>query len=310
MDHKYYLNKTLELAAKGKGKTSPNPLVGAVIVKHDKIIGQGWHKKFGGLHAEVEAINNALKKHSSKKLKGASLYVNLEPCCHFGLNPPCSDIIISYGFKEVIFCTNDPNPLVNGNGENFLKKHGIKIKKIILSDKAKKLNAVYFKNITKKIPYVILKTALSLDGRITHPHKKYLSNPEALQYTHELRNQVDAILVGYNTLKKDQPQLTCRIPGGKNPRKIILPKKKINLKKLLKKLGAENISSILVEGGSQVITSFLNENLVDKIILLYTPEIYGNKQLAYCQQLNKIVKLKDIEIKKLGDNILLEAYVR
>jgi diaminohydroxyphosphoribosylaminopyrimidine deaminase/5-amino-6-(5-phosphoribosylamino)uracil reductase len=310
MNNIFYLRKTLELAANGKGRTSPNPLVGAVIVKNNIIIGEGWHKKFGGLHAEVEAINNALKKHNSKKLKGATLYVNLEPCSHFGANPPCADIIISYGIKEVVFCTNDPNSLVNGKGEKYLKKFNIKVRKNILVNEARKLNEIYFKYILQKKPFIILKTALSLDGRITHPTQKYLNNKQALQYVHELRNQVDAILIGYNTNRKDRPQLTCRIKGGRNPKKIILPKKKVNLKKLLEKLGQEKISSILVEGGSQVITSFLQENLGDKVILLYTPEIYGSQQLAYCQKINKIVKLKDIEIRKLGDNIILEGYVK
>lgn len=307
--HKKYLQRCLELAKKGEGKVLPNPMVGAVIVKNGEILAEGYHKKIGWMHAEVEAINRALRKYSSRKLSGATLYVNLEPCCHYGHNPPCTDIISNYKFKEVVYCMRDPNPQVAGKGKKALEEFSIKVTEGILKEEAKKLNQAYVKFITKKIPYVIIKTALSLDGKITHPKKKYISNKDALNYVHELRNSADAILVGHKTNQKDKPRLTCRIKGGTDPKKVVLPKKNINVNKLVKDLGKQNIASLLVEGGSQVITSFLKAKVVDKIILLYTPEFFGSKQLSFCGELSKLVKLKDIKTKKIGDNIIVEGYL-
>lgn len=309
LNHEYFIRRTFFLAKKGEGRVSPNPMVGAILVKKGKALGEGYHKKYGSLHAEVEAINQAVKKHGHKMLEGSTLYINLEPCCHYGSNPACTEIIISYGIKEVVFSSLDPNPLVSGEGSKMLKEYGIKVTCGILEDEGRKLNEIFFKYIRKKIPFVFLKTALSLDGRITHPSKRYLNNKAALRFVHLLRNKVDAILVGHNTYKRDNPKLTCRMTGGRSPKKIILPAKKINLKKLLNDLGKKGITSLLVEGGSQTITSFLQEKLIDKVYLLYTPEIYGKKQLPFCQQLSKIVSLKDIKTEKLGNNILVESYV-
>ncbi|MFA6027955.1 MAG: bifunctional diaminohydroxyphosphoribosylaminopyrimidine deaminase/5-amino-6-(5-phosphoribosylamino)uracil reductase RibD [Patescibacteria group bacterium] len=309
INHEYFIRRTFLLAKKGEGKVAPNPMVGAILVKEGKVLGEGYHKRFTGLHAEVEAINNAVKKFGHKMLEGSTLYISLEPCCHFGNNPACTDIIISYGLKQVVFSCEDPNPLVAGKGKKILKDFGIKVISGVLKKEGEQLNEIFFKYIKKKIPFVYLKTALSLDGRITHPHKKYLSNKAALHFGHYMRNKIDAILVGHNTFIHDKPKLTCRIPGGHNPKKIILPARKVDLKALLKNLGKEGITSVMVEGGSQISTSFLQEKLVDKILLLYTPEIYGRMQLPFCQKLSKIAKLKDVKVEKLGNNILVEGYV-
>lgn len=309
MSHEYYIKRTFLLAKKGLGRTSPNPIVGAVLVKNNEILGEGYHKTYRAMHAEINAINQAVKKHGHNKLENSTLYVNLEPCCHYGSNPACTDIIISYGIKEVVYAAKDPNPLINGRSKKVLEDFGIKVTSGVLEKEAIKLNEVFFKYITKKIPFVYLKTALSLDGRITHPHKKYLSNKMALHYTHQLRNNVDAVLVGHNTFLHDKPKLTCRLPNGKNPKRIILPNRFVDLKKLLQELGEKKISSLLIEGGSQTITSFLEAKLIDKVILCYVPEIFGDKQLSFCKKLSKITWLKDIEVKQLGNNIIIEGYV-
>ena len=230
MSHEYYIRRTFLLAKRGEGRTQPNPMVGAVLVKNNIIIGEGYHKTYRAIHAEIMAINNAVRKYGHKMLEGSTLYTNLEPCCHYGSNPACTDIIISYGIKEVVYATKDPNPLINGQSQKILNNFGIRTTVGVLKDEADKLNEVFFKYIKEKIPYVYLKTALSLDGRITHPHKKYLSNKIALQYVHQLRNKVDAILVGRNTFLRDKPRLTCRLPHGHNPKKIILPNKIIDPK--------------------------------------------------------------------------------
>jgi len=217
MDKKY-IQLCLELAKKGVGKVSPNPLVGCVIVKNNRIVGQGYHEYFGGPHAEIEALRNA-----GPKTKGATLYINLEPCCHWGKTPPCTDAIIDAGIKQVVVSMKDPNPLVNGKGIKQLKVKGVKCKVGILEEEAKELNRAYIKFVTKKMPYVILKTAMSLDGKIAtrRGESKWITSTEAREYVHSLRSQVDAVLVGINTVLKDNPTLTTHSKGH-NPLRIIL----------------------------------------------------------------------------------------
>lgn len=218
--HKKYLRKCLSLAYKGKGKTFPNPLVGCVIVKNNEIIGQGYHKEYGFSHAEVEAINSVKDK---KLLKGATLYANLEPCVHWGKTPPCVDSIIKYGIKEVVCSNIDPNPLVNGRGIKKLESSGIKCIIGILSKEAEKLNKGYFKWIETKMPYVTIKSAMTLDGKIATKDKKskWISSEKSLRFVHRLRSRYDAILVGLNTLLIDNPSLTTH-GMGRDPVRIIL----------------------------------------------------------------------------------------
>ncbi|MFH1781773.1 MAG: bifunctional diaminohydroxyphosphoribosylaminopyrimidine deaminase/5-amino-6-(5-phosphoribosylamino)uracil reductase RibD [Patescibacteria group bacterium] len=303
-----YIRKAIALARKGEGATSPNPLVGVVIVKNHKIIGRGYHKKFGSAHAEINAINDAIKK--GNNLTGSTLYATLEPCCHWGNTPPCVDEIIKRKIKRVVIAHKDPNPLINGKGTNKLKRHGLRVDTGILEEEAKKLNYPFIKYMRTKMPFVILKMGISLDGKITHPTKRYITNKKSLEYVHKIRNSVDAILVGHNTYKKDKPKLTTRIRGGKNARPVILPKNRTDLKKLLKKLGQEQITSLLVEGGQETATSFLNHGLVDKVYVFIAPELFGSDQLAMFGQLDKIVKLKNIHVEKLDENIMISGYVK
>lgn len=222
MLHEIYMKKALELALGGWGTTNPNPLVGAVIVKDGWIIGEGFHEKAGAEHAEIMAIKNC-----SQDLKGASLYVNLEPCAHFGRTPPCVNSIIESGLSEVIIGMKDPNPLVAGKGISALEQAGIKVVQGVLEEESKKLNEIFVKYITEKRPFVIMKMAMSLDGKIcTHTgESKWISCEESRKYVHNLRKRAAAVMVGTNTVMKDNPRLTARLDGAKNPFRIILDRK-------------------------------------------------------------------------------------
>jgi diaminohydroxyphosphoribosylaminopyrimidine deaminase/5-amino-6-(5-phosphoribosylamino)uracil reductase len=214
------MKKALSLAARGKGRTSPNPMVGAVIVKGEKIIATDYHRKAGTPHAEVLALNKA-----GKKAKGATLYVNLEPCCHTDKKtPPCTKAIIRSGIKKVVVAMIDPNPKVSGMGLKELRKAGIETVSGVMEAEAKHLNEAFIKYITKKEPFVILKIAQSLDGKIATAggESKWITGEEARRYAHKLRNEVSAILVGIGTVKNDDPSLDCRIKGGRNPYRIIV----------------------------------------------------------------------------------------
>lgn len=208
---------TLKLAAKGSNSVRPNPLVGCLIVKRGRIVGKGYHKKFGEEHAEVIALKSA-----GKKAVNATLYCNLEPCSHWGKTPPCTEKIVESGVREVIIGIEDPNPLVNGFRE--LKFRGIKTKIGILREGARKLNQVYLKYVKTNMPFVILKVAMSLDGKIATStgDSKYITSNEARKYVHQLRKDVDAVMVGINTVIRDNPKLDARLVKGNNPLKIIV----------------------------------------------------------------------------------------
>lgn len=210
----------LNLAARGKGRTSPNPMVGAVIVKGDKVIASGYHRKAGTAHAEAAALKKA-----GPGARGATLYVNLEPCCHTRKRtPPCTKAIIRAGIKEVVTAMIDPNPQVSGRGLRELRKAGIKTRTGVLREAAQKLNEAFIKHITSKRPFVILKIAQSIDGKIATAsgESKWITGPEARAMVHKLRNEVDALLVGSGTVNADNPSLDCRTRGSRNPFRVIV----------------------------------------------------------------------------------------
>ena len=211
----------LDLARKAEGKTSPNPVVGAVVVKSGMIIAKGYHKRAGSPHAEIIALRKA-----GRKSIGADLYVNLEPCSHHGKTPPCTEAIIAAGIKRVVLGIRDPNRLVRGKGIRFLKKQGIEVDVGILKRDCKEVNETFIKYITTGRPWVILKSALSLDGKVaTHAgDSRWISGPKAREYAHQLRNKVDAVLVGAGTVRVDDPRLTVRLnkKGIRNPVRIVV----------------------------------------------------------------------------------------
>jgi diaminohydroxyphosphoribosylaminopyrimidine deaminase/5-amino-6-(5-phosphoribosylamino)uracil reductase len=214
-----FMMKALDLAEKGRGNVSPNPMVGALIVKGDKIIGEGYHEKCGCAHAEVNAFKNAIED-----VEGATMYVTLEPCSHYGKTPPCADKIIEKKIAKVVIGTLDPNPLVAGRGVDKLKKAGIEVEVGVLEEECKTKNEIFMKYIREKKPFVIMKAAMSLDGKIATKkgESKWITGDKAREQVHKLRNEVTGIMVGVNTVIMDDPELTCRIEDGKNPIRIIV----------------------------------------------------------------------------------------
>ncbi len=302
LEDDFLMRRCLDLASKGIGMTSPNPMVGAIIVSNNKIIGEGYHKSYGESHAEVKAINSVKNQ---SLLKGSTLYVNLEPCNHFGKTPPCTDLIIKKEISRVVIGTYDPNPRVSGKGINKLIQNKIDVKVNVLKDECNNLNKRFFCFQRKKRPYIILKWAESKDGYIAPYNKKkgeiyWISSFKSRELGHKWRSEEDSIAVGINTIISDDPELTNRHYNGKSAIPIIIdPNNKINndskvLKKhkkifhfvdmkntktkdfsikinfkesiisILDNLYKKNINSILVEGGTKTINKFINSNLWDE----------------------------------------------
>ena len=354
-----FMKEALNLARKADGRTSPNPMVGAVVVKNGRVLGRGYHRKAGGPHAEITAL-----KEAKKKAAGSDLYVNLEPCDHFGKTPPCTDAIISSGVKNVIVGMRDPNPLNNGRGIRRLKKHGVKVTENILKKESEELNRAFIKFVTTGIPYVSVKVAQSLDGKISagSGDSRWISNEKSRRYVHILRNRVDAVLVGINTALKDDPELTSRLTGRvkKQPKKIVVdsqlrislrskilkdphsviiattrkasPSKKnrlkkigvdiittntagarVDLKNLMHSLARRGITHVLVEGGGEIVSSFLRKDLVDEIFFFVAPKIIGGRDALTSVEgrgvkfANQAMRLQDVSVGRFGADILIHA---
>lgn len=360
-NHQYYMDLSVRLAQKAKGKTSPNPMVGALVVKNNRILGRGYHKKAGLPHAEIIALDEA-----GQKAKGATLYVTLEPCTHFGRTPPCVESIIKSKIREVIVGMVDPNPLNNGRGIKILKGHKIKVKAGFLEDRLRKLNEVFIKYITKKMPYVTVKVGQSLDGKIATKtgDSKWITSDRTRIYAYRIRQDYDAIMVGVNTILRDNPRLDAwfskkqpvkivvdsqlSIPQDANifsknsqvviatlpakpgqeteNRKILAAKAKIlevkekagqiNLKDMMKRLARLEISNILVEGGGTLIGSLFDEGLVDKVLFFISPKIIGGKDAIGSvmgkgiTRIEKAIRLKDVKLKRLREDFLVEGYIK
>jgi diaminohydroxyphosphoribosylaminopyrimidine deaminase/5-amino-6-(5-phosphoribosylamino)uracil reductase len=317
-----YIKRTFELAELGRGKVSPNPMVGCIIVKDGIIIGEGWHKKCGEPHAEVNAINSVKDKDS---LSGATLYVNLEPCAHYGSTPPCADLIAKYPFYKVVVCNADPNPLVAGKGIEKIKNAGIVVIEKILEEQGREFNRRFFTFMERQRPYIILKWAETNDGFIAKEDytSKWISNELSRKITHKWRAEEDAVMIGKNTASHDNPKLDVRNWSGEDPLRIVIDKNlqlpqtldlfdpskkticynfikgeskgmlqyvKIDptkniIESILKDLYSRKISSLIVEGGTQLFQSFIGLNLWDEIRAfkcekefktgIKSPEFYG-----------------------------------
>ena len=213
-----YMRYALNLAQKGCGWVNPNPMVGAVIVKDGEIIGEGLHEKYGQYHAERNALNSCIQS-----AEGATLYVTLEPCCHYGKTPPCTEAIIKSGISRVVIGSSDPNPLVAGKGVRVLREHGIEIVADVLKEECDNLNEVFFHYIQTGTPYVVMKYAMTMDGKIATKtgKSKWITGEAARQRVHEDRHRYSAIMVGIGTVLSDDPMLTCRLQNSKNPVRII-----------------------------------------------------------------------------------------
>ena len=352
----------LKLAEKGYGRTSPNPMVGAVLVKGSAVIGKGWHRKAGGVHAEIAAIEDAQRNDCS--LKGSTLYVNLEPCCTMGRTPPCTQAIIDAGISRVVVGVTDPNPVHSGRGLRILKRSGVEVRQRVLCNESSNINAAFNHWITSALPYVTLKSAMTLDGKIATStgDSKWITQEPSRREGQRLRKGHDAILVGINTVLADDPSLLVQGKLGEAPlRRIILdsrcrtplsakvvsdeysaqttvvalrnaPSKKIlalrkrvnvieapgrkggvDLQWLMKRLGGEQVVSLLVEGGGEVGGSFLDNNLVNRIAFFYAPIIIGGRESRVAaggfgvRSLDKVRMLRDVQWRRLGPDLLLTA---
>ena len=295
-DDNRFMQMALFQASKGLGKVNPNPLVGAVIVRGNNIIGSGYHEQFGGPHAEINAITNA-----NGIVEGATIYVTLEPCSHYGKTPPCADALINAGIVKVVIAMTDPNPLVSGKGIERLKENGIEVEVGVLEKEALELNRVFIKYIQTKLPYVVMKTAMSLDGKIATAtgHSQWISSPESRQYVHGLRNELKGIMVGVNTVITDDPELTTRLNGetGRNPIRIVVDSKgRIPLSAKMLKDGATNPVIVATTLGSPEEKRLFLEEAGHKVLIL--AEHYGKVDLIQLM----------VELGKLGiDGILLEG---
>lgn len=287
------MDRALELAMRGIGSVNPNPLVGAVIVKDGEIIGEGYHECYGEAHAERNAVKNA-----TKLVEGSTIYVTLEPCAHYGKTPPCVDLIIEKNFKRVVIGMLDPNVLVAGKSIEKLKQHGIEVVVGVKEEECKKINEIFIKYITSKIPFVILKSGMSLDGKIaTYSGKsKWITSKESREDSQKLRNRLSSIMVGVNTVIEDDPELTCRINDEKKLIRIIVDTK------LRVPLNSKVIKN---NDGMTVVATTLNTDKKKKQVLIDL----GIKIIEVSEKNNK-VDLKEL-VKKLGeegiDSILIEG---
>lgn len=299
-----YMRRALCLARNGEGRVSPNPMVGAVIVHNDRIIGEGFHAFYGGPHAEVNAVNS-VKEEDLPLLKESTMYVTLEPCAHFGKTPPCANLVAEKGIPRIVIGSLDPNEKVAGKGIKILESVGIKVKIGVLEEDCKELNRRFIKSHTSEYPWIELKWAQSSDGFMAGIEESgqlvpvKFSSPLSTVWMHRERAQVDAILVGSNTARIDHPQLDVRYWGGDSPEKYVA-EGDLNLKEFLKKLKKDGISSIMVEGGSKLLQSFIDQDLYDEIRREISPGTLGKGLKAPVLPIN--VKLKRRE--RCRENII------
>ena len=314
--HTEHMKRCINLARLAEGHTAPNPMVGAVVVKDGQVMAEGYHRQYGGAHAEVDALSKL-----GNKAEGATLYVNLEPCSHFGKTPPCADLVVRSGIKKLIVGMTDPNPLVSGRGIEKCRQAGVEVVVGVLEEECRELNEVFVKNITQKKTFVALKTATTLDGKVATRtgSSKWITNEKSRAYVQKLRNKYDGILTSASTVLADNPALTCRMDGGRNPVRIILDKDGIvpidykvfednstrvvvcqksglkkdypsyvdvlecpvkdnhlDLKYVISQLYEMQIFSVMVEAGGTLNGAFLKEGLVDKFYQFIAPKIIGD----------------------------------
>jgi diaminohydroxyphosphoribosylaminopyrimidine deaminase / 5-amino-6-(5-phosphoribosylamino)uracil reductase len=300
------IERALELAERGRGTTYPNPVVGAVVVRDGEIVGEGWHERKGGPHAEVVALEAA-----GERARGSTLYVTMEPCAHHGSTPPCTAAVIEAGVAKVVAGSLDPNPEARG-GFELLRRAGIEVEHAD-SFAARAQNEAWRVWVSQRRPFVTLKLAVTLDGRVAVPGSRWISGEDSRRRVHELRAQVDAVAVGMGTVRADNPQLTARdVDAKRQPRRLAfghgpteLEVRSGPLDDELRALAAEGVQSLLLEGGPTLAASFLGEGLVDKLMLFVAPRIAGVGQRFESGPLT----LTRLTAERLGDDVLLTAYV-
>ena len=307
------LERALELAERGRGTTHPNPVVGAVVVRDGEAVGEGWHERKGGPHAEVVALDAA-----GDRARGATLYVTMEPCTHHGSTPPCTEAVLAAGIAKVVAGSLDPNPEAGG-GLEALRAAGLEVENVD-SPAARIQNEAWRTWVTAGRPFVILKLALTLDGRVAVPGSRWVSGQEARRRVHELRAAVDAVAVGMGTVHADDPKLTARDVGARQqPRRLAFGSGRLPegsglelltgpLQDELRRLAAGGVQSLLLEGGPTLAASFLREDLVDKVMLFVAPRIAGAGPV-FAPELDVPVELRRLQAERVGGDLLLTAYI-
>jgi diaminohydroxyphosphoribosylaminopyrimidine deaminase / 5-amino-6-(5-phosphoribosylamino)uracil reductase len=349
-----WMRLALAEARKGLGTVEPNPMVGAVVVRDGRQVGMGHHERFGGPHAEVNALRQA-----GESARGATLYVSLEPCCHFGKTPPCTDAILAAGIVRVVAAVRDPFPAVNGGGLAILQRAGMAIELGCEAEAARSLNAPYWKRLTTGSPYVIAKWAMTLDGKtaVAAGDSRWISSEASRRLVHEIRGRMDAILVGIGTVEADDPLLTARPPGPRRPVRVVIdssarlsrgsqlartareipvlvavteraePGRRevlarmgceiiefggsgpVPIARLIEELGRRGMTNVLVEGGGQVLGSFLDEGQVDAVEVFIAPIIEGGDHPRTAARgqgrtlMNEALRLLDTEVERIGGDV-------
>lgn len=363
-----FMREALRLARKGMGRVSPNPMVGAVIEKNGVIVGRGFHEEVGKAHAEVNALKDA-----GEEARGATLYVNLEPCNHYGRTPPCVDAILQAGVKRVVIGMSDPNPHVKGGGAERLRREGVEVIEGVFEEECRYLNRAFIKYVTTGLPYVIAKAAMTLDGKIATRSgmSKWITNEDSRRFVHKLRAEVDAICVGIGTVIADDPLLTVRYGSRKtrrNPVRVIIDselripedsrlvktapkipcwifhggsfdlekakrletkgvrlfsvvnqgKGRLDIKEILIQLGKEQITSLIIEGGSGIMGAFMatpeGGSFVDEVCLFYAPKLLADPQaLPFMSSgrasydMAEALELRKVSVRRFKDDVLIRG---
>ncbi len=358
-----YMRQALELGRRAEGRTRPNPAVGAVVVADGRVVGEGYHPEAGQPHAEIFALRAA-----GEAARGADLYVTLEPCSHHGRTGPCTEAILAAGLRRVFIGTRDPNPLVAGRGIARLRDAGVEVVCDILEGECRRLIAPFAKHVTTGLPYVILKSAVTLDGKTATStgHSQWITNAASRAHVHQLRDKVDAVVVGIGTVLKDNPCLTTRLDdgGGRDALRVVVDSRlqipadaallhldsragtliattsqaptdrstalvrdnvevlpvaeragRVDLAALLRELGRRGIQSLLLEGGAVLNQAFLEEGLVDRLMIFVAPKVLGGSDGKGifagrgAASLSQAVQLRDIRTSRFDDDILIEGEV-
>ncbi|MCP8969398.1 bifunctional diaminohydroxyphosphoribosylaminopyrimidine deaminase/5-amino-6-(5-phosphoribosylamino)uracil reductase RibD [Ectobacillus ponti] len=357
-EHEHYMRLALDNARAMKGQTDPNPLVGSVIVNDSRIVGFGAHMKAGEPHAEIHALRMA-----GEKARGGTIYVTLEPCSHHGRTGPCAEAIVQAGLKKVVVAALDPNPLVAGRGIEILRNAGIEVETGILEEESRRMNEVFNKYIVSKLPFVTLKSAVTLDGKIAtaSSDSKWITSEAARREVHEMRNENSGILVGVSTVIHDDPELTSRIPNGRNPIRIILDstlriplaakvvtdgqaptwvftterhdtdkrhaletagvkvfvtkgEQHVDLQEAMEILGQSFVSSVLLEGGGEINAAFLEQRLIDKLVLYIAPKAIGGKlapsflEGVGAEKMKDAIEFTDVSMTQAGKDFKFTGY--
>ena len=326
MTHRHHLERALELAELGRGTTHPNPVVGAVVVRNGQVVGEGWHERAGGPHAEIVALSAA-----GERARGATLYVTLEPCAHHGRTPPCADAVVAAGIARVLCAAGDPNPKTDGKGFARLREAGVSVEVAAddLASRARRQNEAFRTWVANGRPFVTYKAATTLDGRVAAAggESRWISSEPSRRRVHELRASVDAVAVGAGTARVDNPRLSARgVEAPRQPRRLAFgrgplpPGSELELvdgplADELARLAAEGVQSLLLEGGPTVAGAFLREGFVDKLLLFVAPVLAGGDDAPplfagpAAPTLSELIALSGMELVRSGQDVVVTAYV-